>query len=184
LNCAFVLKNREASNETFRPSDEACLAAVVLFGKSLHPRVCRLLLFHEVRRNAAQHTASSRADGSGVMPGFGGTWRLARRVGLQRACEMMFVGDVIDAATAKAYGLVLGVSAAGDALNSAQELAKRIAKTSRSSVAAIKRSAHAAWNLEPSQIDALEEAAFPKLFGPEQSAGIHAFLKQQEASKG
>lgn len=95
---------------------------------------------------------------------------------------MMFTGSVIDAATALSYGLVLEVAAAGGALNSAQQLAERIAKTSRSSVAAIKRTVHAAWNLEPSRIDALEEATFPKLFGHEQSARMHVFLKGQEAS--
>ncbi|MBV9559759.1 MAG: enoyl-CoA hydratase/isomerase family protein [Bradyrhizobium sp.] len=42
----------------------------------------------------------------GVMPAFGGSWRLARRVGYPRALEMMFTGAVIDAETAKAYGLV------------------------------------------------------------------------------
>ena len=77
---------------------------------------------------------------------------------------------------------MLEVAAAGGALNSAQQLAERIAKTSRASVAAIKRTVHAAWNLEPSQIDALEEAAFPKLFGPEQSARMDAFLKSPAGS--
>jgi len=119
----------------------------------------------------------------GVIPGFGGTWRLARRVGFQRACEMMYTGSVLDATTAKAYGLVLEVSPAGGAMAAAKELAERIRKTSQSSVAAIKQIAHAAWNLEPSQADAHEEAAFPKLFGPEQSARMHAFLKQQSSTQ-
>lgn len=120
----------------------------------------------------------------GVMPGFGGTWRLARRVGFQRACEMMYTGSVIDAITAKAYGLVLEVTRAGEAMAAAKELAERIGKTSQSSIAAIKRVAHAAWNVEPSQADALEEAAFPKLFGSEQSARMHAFLKEQASTVG
>jgi enoyl-CoA hydratase len=43
----------------------------------------------------------------GVMPAFGGTWRLARRVGQQRAMLMMLTAEVVDAAAAKAAGLVL-----------------------------------------------------------------------------
>jgi enoyl-CoA hydratase/carnithine racemase len=39
----------------------------------------------------------------GVMLVFGGTWRIAWRVGFQRACEMMFTAPVIGAATARAY---------------------------------------------------------------------------------
>jgi enoyl-CoA hydratase/carnithine racemase len=119
----------------------------------------------------------------GVMPGFDGTWRLARRVGFQRACEMMYTGSVVDAMTAKIYGLVLEVSRAGESFTAAKELAERIRTTCPSSVAAIKRVAHAAWNLEPAQADELEEAAFPKLFGPEQSARMHAFLKQQASTE-
>jgi enoyl-CoA hydratase len=143
---------------------------------------CELVLACDLALAGEKATFGQIEAMGGVMPAFGGTWRLARRVGFQCACEMMFTGSVIDAATAKAYGLVLEVTAAGDALSSAQQLAERIAKTSRASVAAIKRTVHAAWNLEPSQIDALEEIAFPKLFGPEQSARMHAFLKAQETS--
>jgi enoyl-CoA hydratase len=140
---------------------------------------CELLLACDLALAGAHATFGQIEAMGGVMPGFGGTWRLARRVGFQRACEMMFTGAVIDAPTARAYGLVLDVCAAGGALAAAQELAARIAKTSRPSVAAIKRAAHAAWNREPAQNDALEEETFPRLFGPEQSARMHAFLKQQ-----
>ena len=59
----------------------------------------------------------------------------------------------------------------------------RIAKTSASSVAAIKRVAHAAWNRPPSDVDALEERTFPQLFGPEQSARMHSFLAAQGPPK-
>jgi enoyl-CoA hydratase len=144
---------------------------------------CELVLACDLAIAGAQATFGQIEAMGGVMPGFGGTWRLARRVGFQRVCEMMFTGAVIDATTAKAYGLVLDVSAAGGALTAAQEVAQRMVKPSRSSIAAIKRVAHAGWNLEPPQIDALEEATFPKLFGPEQSARMHGFLKQQESAK-
>lgn len=115
----------------------------------------------------------------GVMPGFGGTWRLARRIGYQRALEMMFTAAIVDAPTALAYGLVLGVAPKGEALNHARALAGRITKTSAASVSAIKRTAKLGWNLPPAAMDALEEAHFAALFGAEQSARMHAFLNQQ-----
>jgi enoyl-CoA hydratase/carnithine racemase len=71
----------------------------------------------------------------------------------------------------------------GESFRAAKELAERIRKTSPSSIAAIKRVAHAAWNLEPAQADGLEESAFPKLFGSEQSARMHTFLKQQASTE-
>lgn len=139
---------------------------------------CELVLACDIAIAGAGATFGQIEALGGVMPGFGGTWRLARRVGFQRACEMMYTGSVIDAMTAKAYELVLEISRAGESFAAAKELAERIRKTSPSSIAAIKRVAHAAWNLEPAQADGLEEAAFPKLFGSEQSARMHAFLKQ------
>ena len=144
---------------------------------------CELVLACDIAVAGADATFGQIEALGGVMPGFGGTWRLARRVGFQRACEMMYTGSVLDAATAKAYGLVLEVSRAGASFASAKELATRICKTRRSSIAAIKRVAHAAWNLKPSQADDLEEAAFPKLFGPEQLVRMHTFLKQQASTE-
>jgi hypothetical protein len=52
--------------------------------------------------------------------------------------------------------------------------------TSKASVSAIKGTARLNWNLSPTAADALEEALFPSLFGPEQSVRMHAYLKQQE----
>src|SRR6266540_761825 len=45
----------------------------------------------------------------GLIPGFGGSQRLARRVGLMRAKELVFTGDMVDAQKAKAIGLSLNV---------------------------------------------------------------------------
>jgi len=115
----------------------------------------------------------------GVMPAFGGTWRLARRVGYQRALEMMFTAAIVDASTACRYGLVLTVVPKGDALSQAKVIASRVAKASSASVSAIKRTAKLGWNLAPAAIDALEEANFPSLFGGDQSSRMHAYLKQQ-----
>ncbi len=145
---------------------------------------CELVLACDIAIAGERATFGQIEAMGGVMPGFGGTWRLARRVGFQRACEMMFTADVIDAPIAKAYGLILEVAPAGTALAQAKALAARIAKTSPASVAAIKRVAYAAWNLAPSEIDGLEEATFPTLFGPEQSARMHGFLAQQAATGG
>jgi enoyl-CoA hydratase len=118
----------------------------------------------------------------GVMPGFGGTWRLPSRVGHQRASEMLFTAAVIDAPTALAYGLVLEVVPAAKLLDDALALATRIGKTSKASVTAIKRVMNEGWGQPPSASDSLEEASFPALFGPEQQARMHAYL--ENAAKG
>jgi enoyl-CoA hydratase len=56
-----------------------------------------------------------------------GMARLAQLVGRERAAEMLFTGDVIDATTAQQWGLVSRVSTHDDLLPAAMELAEKIA---------------------------------------------------------
>ena len=116
----------------------------------------------------------------GVLPAFGGTWRLGRRVGNQRAMRMLLTAEVLDAETAKTIGLVLDTVPSAQLLDRARALAAQIAKVSRQSVAAIKRVVATGANLSPSAISALEEEAFAGLFGTEDQRGrMRAFLANQ-----
>ncbi len=63
----------------------------------------------------------------GIIPGDGGTWILPRVIGMSRAAELFYTGDVIDAATAEDWGLVSRVVAHDDLLAEAQALAAKIA---------------------------------------------------------
>lgn len=63
----------------------------------------------------------------GLIPGDGGAWLLPRTIGMSRAAEMLFTGDVIDASTAVAWGLVSRAVPAESLLDEAVALATRIA---------------------------------------------------------
>ena len=63
----------------------------------------------------------------GIHPGFGGTQRLPRYVGLQRAKELVFTGRRFDAHEAKAMGLALEVVPAAELMTRARQLANAIA---------------------------------------------------------
>jgi enoyl-CoA hydratase/carnithine racemase len=64
----------------------------------------------------------------GIIPGGGGTQRLARVIGKQRAMELVLTGRRIDAREAERLGLVNMVTADGEWLERALELAQRIAR--------------------------------------------------------
>lgn len=64
----------------------------------------------------------------GLVPGDGGTWFLQRAIGYERAAEMTFTGDRIDASTALECGLVSRVVTHDQLLGVAKDLADRIAK--------------------------------------------------------
>ncbi|MGY6550661.1 MAG: crotonase/enoyl-CoA hydratase family protein [Erythrobacter sp.] len=63
----------------------------------------------------------------GIVPGDGGTWILPRVIGMSRAAELFYTGDVIDAGTAKDWGLVSRVVSAGSLMDEARALATKIA---------------------------------------------------------
>lgn len=129
---------------------------------------------------AGENATFGQIEGlGGVMPAFGGCWRLARRVGHQRALEMIFTAAVISAQTAKVYGLVLDTAPAGKVMDAAMALATRVIPLRAASVAAVKATVLFGRNHAPAEIDALEEKRFAALFGDEQSRRMHAFLKQQ-----
>jgi enoyl-CoA hydratase/carnithine racemase len=64
----------------------------------------------------------------GIIPGDGGAWLLPRIIGMSRAAEMAFTGDIIDATRALEYNLVSRVVPREDLMASAVELAGRITR--------------------------------------------------------
>lgn len=70
----------------------------------------------------------------GIIPGWGGTQRLPRLIGISRARKLILTGDIISAKEAFEFGLVDEVVAHGHALNQAIDLAKRITRNGQMGV--------------------------------------------------
>ncbi len=75
----------------------------------------------------------------GIIPGDGGAWLLPRLIGLSRASELSFTGEVIGAEQAAQWGLISRVVAADALLETANELALRIAANPPHAVRLTKR---------------------------------------------
>jgi enoyl-CoA hydratase len=119
----------------------------------------------------------------GVTPGFGGTQRLARRVGLARARELIYTGDQITAEQALSMGLVNAVVPAGELLLRVRDVALKIASRGPLAVAAAKRIIQRGESLDLPAACELEAQAFAALFGSEdQRAGMKAFLEKGKPS--
>ena len=119
----------------------------------------------------------------GVMPGFGGTQRLARRVGISRARELCFTGDVIDANEALRIGLVNAVVPHAELMTKARETATKIASKGPLAVAQCKRTILRGEDVALATANELEAQAFATLFGStDQREGMKAFLEKRKAT--
>lgn len=119
----------------------------------------------------------------GIIPGFGGTQRLARRVGASRARELCYTGDVIGAEDALRIGLVNAVVPHDQLLSKVTEVATKIAAKGRLAVAQCKRVVFSGADVSLDVANALETQAFAMLFGTsDRREGMKAFVEKRKAS--
>jgi enoyl-CoA hydratase len=113
----------------------------------------------------------------GVIPGFGGTQRLPRRVGVAKAKELCMTGDPIDATAALRIGLADAVWPHDELMGQVRALADRIAGNGPLAVAEAKRLIHLGQSMPLDQAFALEQRSFGLLFGTaDQREGMTAFV--------
>lgn len=118
--------------------------------------------------------------GLGVVPGFGGTQRLARRIGLGMAREWLFSGRTYDAAEALRVGLVNRVHAPEKLIPEVQQLAQEIAMRGPLAVAAAKRVMREGADVSLAAGNALEIDAFAGLFpSADRQEGMAAFVEKR-----
>jgi enoyl-CoA hydratase len=116
----------------------------------------------------------------GVVPGFGGTQRLPRRIGVGRARQLLYTGELLGAAEARAAGLVNEVVEPAELLPRARAIAATIATRAPLAVAYAKRAVREGEDLPQSRGLALEQELFGALFGTaDQKEGMRAFLEKR-----
>jgi enoyl-CoA hydratase len=117
----------------------------------------------------------------GVIPGGGGTQRLTRLIGMTRAKELLYTGDMIDARTALDYGLVNKVVPPDSVMNEAKELAGKLLTKSGRILALAKAAATSGAGMSlPDGLD-LEAQCFALCFATEdQKEGMKAFMEKRK----
>jgi enoyl-CoA hydratase len=117
----------------------------------------------------------------GVLPGAGGTQRLARFAGKSKAMDMCLTGRNMDAQEAYACGLVSRVFPADKLREETQKIAEVIAKKSRPVVYMIKESINRAFETPLREGVLFERRAFHSAFALEdKNEGMAAFLEKRE----
>ena len=118
----------------------------------------------------------------GLIPGFGGTIRLARKVGQARALQYCSTAEFIRGEEALRIGLVNAIFEPGSVLAETQQQARTIASKGPLAVANCKRLVRAGMDLPQERGNAMEQQAFGLMFGTaDGQEGMSAFLEKRSA---
>ena len=117
--------------------------------------------------------------GLGITPGFGGTQRLARLVGMGMAKQMIYTGQNIKAQEALRIGLVNAVYPQKELLNEAKKLAKIISQNGPNAIKNSKKAINEGIEVEMGEAITIEEKLFGECFETsEQIEGMKNFLNK------
>ena len=143
---------------------------------------CELALGCDIRIASENARFGQPEVNLGVIPGFGGTQRLARLVGKGRALELIFTGDMIDAAEAYRIGLANKMVPLGDLLVTARQLAAKIISKGPFAVKLAKEAVRNGLEMDLARANQYEADLFGLCFASaDQKEGMQAFLEKRPA---
>src|SRR6188474_2116983 len=142
---------------------------------------CNLALACDLRIASTNATFSQSFAKVGLHPDWGGTYFLPRLVTPNKACEMFFLGESIDAEEAMRLGIVNQVVAPEDLETATLELAQRLRAAPPIALAAAKHAVYMSQAADLEEMLRYETEAQLRCFDSDDGhEGIHAFLEKRE----
>ncbi|MCI5562094.1 MAG: enoyl-CoA hydratase-related protein [Intestinimonas massiliensis] len=142
---------------------------------------CEISMACDIRVAAENAKFAQPECGLGILPGFGGTQRLARLVGKGRAKEMIFTCDMIDAQDAYRIGLANHVVPQEELLDYCKAMAGRIMKNAPYAVSLAKQVINSGADMDLDNGLKLEANIFGLSFSTEDKMeGMTAFLEKRK----
>jgi len=142
---------------------------------------CELALACDLRYASKTAKLGLPETNLGIIPGYGGTQRLPRLVGMSKAKEMIFTGEMIDATEAYRIGLVNKVYPPQELIKSVETIAEKIASKGYDTLRLAKDSINASAKTDIKTGCNFEIMAFGLNFASEdQYEGMSAFLEKRK----
>ena len=142
---------------------------------------CELSMACDIRLASEKAKFGQPEVGLGITPGFSGTQRLPRRVGIAKAKELIFSGKTIGAQEAKAIGLVNEVYPPEQLIDKAVEMARSFTANAPIAVKYAKACIDRGMQMDIDDGIAVENELFAMCFATEdQKEGMGAFLEKRK----
>ena len=142
---------------------------------------CELAMSCDIRLCSDTAVFGQPEVGLGITPGFGGTQRMARLIGMGRTKELLYTARKVKAPEALAIGLVQGVYPVEQLMEEALKMAARIAGNAPIAVRATKKAVNDGLQVDMDRAIEIEEQLFGSCFETEdQKNAMGAFLEKRK----
>ncbi len=142
---------------------------------------CELAMSCDIRLCSDNAMFGQPEVGLGITPGFGGTQRLARLVGMGMAKQLLYTARNIDATEALRIGLVNAVHPQAELMDAAKKMAAAIAKNAPIAVRACKKAVNEGMQVSIDKAVVIEEKLFGDCFEThDQVEGMACFLSREK----
>ena len=181
LNVLSAKEFSEKGNKVFRmieALDKPVIASVNGFALG---GGCELALACHIRLASENAKFGQPEVNLGIIPGYGGTQRLARVINSARALEMILTGDMVSAEEAFRIGLVNKIFAQAELLNKTLEIAEKIAAKGQQAIRLALKAVKATDNISLTEGLSYEASLFALVCGTEDfKEGTAAFLEKRK----
>ena len=171
-------------NDVFRKIETLPIPVIAAINGFALGGGCEISMSCDIRICSDNAVFGQPEVGLGITPGFGGTQRLARLVGMGMAKQMIFTARNIKADEALRIGLVNAIYPQSDLLNEAKKLALTIAKNGPNAVKNSKKAINDGMQVDIDKAIVIEEKLFGDCFEiSEQVDGMRNFLEKGKKGK-
>ncbi len=144
---------------------------------------CEISMSCDIRIASTKAKFGQPEVGLGITPGFGGTQRLARLVGMGKAKQLIYTAEIIPAQEAYRIGLVDELAELEELMDKAMAMAKTIQKNAKLAVQYAKQAINTGMQTDIESGMIIEEHVFGLCFATEdQKEGMQAFLEKRKAN--
>lgn len=144
---------------------------------------CELAMACDIRIASEKAKFGQPETGLGIIPGFSGTQRLSRLVGIGKAKELIFTAKMIDAVEAEKIGLVNSVVKPEELMEKALELAQQILSKGQLAVRYSKTAMNRGSETDIETAILIEKNLFSLCFATsDQKEGMAAFIEKRKAN--